>query len=195
MLKILTLLISLAVLSGVAVATTEAKCLVYMPINMSGEGTVIKLPKNRTLILAVPYSSFFSVVENPYHAIAMPYHVLKAPMVQGVEDVNLVSLAGIKIKSECTFKEHKVVQELVTVDLTHPADKEQMPDGYVPSDEIVQLTLECIRRMATDEHQQWFRPTIKIIGKAGDEKKWKAWEDAFNQQKDFSQPFQRPKAP
>ncbi|MFT6792039.1 MAG: hypothetical protein ACJAR1_000018 [Rubritalea sp.] len=54
-------------------------------------------------------------------------------------------------------------------------------------------TLECIRGTATDKHQQWIRPEIKIPGKPSSKGKWQPWQKQFNKQ-DFSKPFNRPKA-
>ncbi|YCM43084.1 hypothetical protein V2O64_17390 [Verrucomicrobiaceae bacterium 227] len=79
--------------------------------------------------------------------------------------------------------------EVVTVDVSkfHAAD-------YEPSLEVVAIaTLECIRRTASDERQEWRRPILKIVGKPADAAKWKRWEEVFNQQ-DFSKSFVPPKS-
>jgi hypothetical protein len=98
-----------------------------------------------------------------------------------------VSQAGIRIRSDCTFEGNKLKQELVTVDLS----KCQPIDHGPPLEVIVEAALECIRRTATDRHQNWPRPVLRIIGNPVDEAKWKRWVAKFNQQ-DFSKPFKRP---
>jgi len=156
---------------------------------MRSEGTVISLPEEGFIILAVPYSSGFSVPEKPYDAITRPHTMLSMRQNQGGWDSNLVSRTGIKIQSDCTFDGSKFKQEVVTVDFS----KFKATD-YEPSLEVIaEATLECIRRTAMDDHQNWPRPVLKIIGKPTDEAMWKLWVEVFNKQ-DFSKPFKRPQA-
>jgi len=106
---------------------------------------------------------------------------------QGGLDSNLVSRTGIKIQSDCTFDGSKFKQEVVTVDFS----KFKATD-YEPSLEVIaEAALECIRRTAMDDHQNWPRPVLKIIGKPTDEAMWKLWVEVFNKQ-DFSKPFKSP---
>ena len=177
----------------VSFASTDATCLVYQPIDMRSESTVIKLPASGFMIIAVPYTSGFSLVENPYHAITLPFSMLSTPKQKDSWDSNLASRAGIQIKSQCIFegegKESKLKNEVVTVNISKCVIKDK---DYGPSLEtVLEATLECIRRTATDKHQQWIRPEIKILGKPSDKDKWSLWEDKFNKQ-DFSKPFTRP---
>ena len=182
-------LLSVASLVGTSYATTDATCLVYQPIDMRSEGTVIKLPQGGFIILAVPYLSGFTVSEKPYDAITRPYVMLSMRHRQGAPDSNLASRAGIKIQSQCFFEGSKLKKEVVTVNLSDFVAK-----NYELSLEVItEATLECIRRTATDERQKWLRPTIRIIGKPTDKAKWKVWEESFNKQ-DFSKPFKRPEA-
>jgi hypothetical protein len=183
-------ILAAVVFHGFCHASSESTYLVYQPIDMRSEGTVIRLPQEGFIILAVPYASHFNAPENPYGAITLPYGMLSRPLRQGAPDSNLVSRAGIKIESQCTFDGKDLKEELVTVDVSKFEAKE-----YEPALEVIaEATLECIRRTATDEHQQWLRPVLKIIGKPADEALWKRWENAFNHQ-DFSKPFKRPDAP
>lgn len=156
---------------------------------MRSEGTVIKLPEDGFIILAVPYLSGFSVPEKPYDAITQPHTMLSMRKNQGAWDSNLVSRTGIKIQSACTFDGNKLKDEVVTVDFSKFKPTDDKPSLEV----IAEATLECIRRTATDEHQNWPRPVLKIIGKPADEAMWKIWEEVFNKQ-DFSKPFERPQA-
>ena len=175
------------IIAGTCLASTDATCLVYQPIDMRSEGAVIKLPDDGFIILAVPYLSGFSVPEKPYGAITRPHTMLSMRQNQGAWDSNLVSRTGIKIQSDCTFDGSKLKEEVVTVDFS----KFKSTD-YEPSLEVIaEATLECIRRTATDDHQNWPRPVLKIIGKPTDEAMWKLWVEAFNKQ-DFSKPFKRP---
>lgn len=175
--------------AGTCLAATDATCLIYQPIDMRSEGTVIKLPQEGFIILAVPCLSGFSVPEKPYDAITRPHTMLSMRKNQGEWDSNVVSRTGIKILSACTFDGSRLKEEVVTVDLS----KFQSTD-YEPSLEvIVEATLECIRRTATDDHQNWFRPVVKILGKPADEAMWSLWAETFNKQ-DFSKPFTRPQA-
>jgi len=168
-------------------ATTDATCLIYQPIDMRSEGTVISLPENGFIILAIPYSSGFSVSEKPYSAITKPHKMLSMRKNKGTWDSNLISRTGIKIHSNCFFEDSKMIKEEVSIDLSNV-----IITNYGPSLEvIVEATLECIRRTATDKHQQWKRPLIRIIGKPSDQPKWKRWEKTFNEQ-DFTKPFKRP---
>ncbi len=172
---------------GTCRATTDATCLIYQPIDMRSEGTVIKLPEEGFIILAIPYLSGFSVPEKPYDAITRSHTMLSMRQNQGAWDSNLVSRTEIKIHSDCAYEGTKLKEEVVTVDLSgfHSTD-------YEPSQAaIVEATLECIRRTATDGHQNWPRPILKIIGKPADEARWKLWMESFNNQ-DFSKPFKRP---
>jgi hypothetical protein len=178
------------IIAGTCLASTDATCLVYQPIDMRSEGTVIKLPDDGFIILAVPYLSGFSTPEKPYGAITRPHTMLSMRQNQGAWDSNLVSRTGIKIQSDCTFDGSKLREEVVTVDFS----KFKSSD-YEPSLEVIaEATLECIRRTATDDHQNWPRPVLKIIGKPTDEAMWKLWAEAFNKQ-DFSKPFKRPPVP
>jgi len=178
------------IIAGTCLASTDATCLVYQPIDMRSEGTVIKLPDDGFIILAVPYLSGFSTPEKPYGAITRPHTMLSMRQNQGAWDSNLVSRTGIKIQSDCTFDGSKLKEEVVTVDFS----KFKSSD-YEPSLEVIaEATLECIRRTATDDHQNWPRPVLKIIGKPTDEAMWKLWAEAFNKQ-DFSKPFKRPPVP
>lgn len=170
-------------------ASTDATCLVYQPIDMRSEGTVIKLPEDGFIIVAVPYLSGFSVPEKPYVAITKAHKMLSMRQNQGDWDSNLVSRTGIKIQSDCTFDGNRFKEELVTVDLS----KFQSTDYDPALEVIVEATLECIRRTATDDHQNWPRPVLKIIGKPTNEAMWKLWVEVFNKQ-DFSKPFKRPQA-
>ena len=154
---------------------------------MRSEGTVIKLPKNGYIILPIPYLSGFSVPEKPYGAITRPHTMLSMRQNQGTWDSNLVSRTGIKIQSDCTYEGTKLKEEVVTVDFSG-----FKATDYDPSLEVIaEATLECIRRTATDEHQNWPRPVLKIVGKPTDESMWKLWVETFNTQ-DFSKPFKRP---
>gem|GEM_PF-2138947 len=154
---------------------------------MRSEGTVISLPEEGFIILAVPYSSGFSVPEKPYDGITRPHTMLSMRQNQGGLDSNLVSRTGIKIQSDCTFDGSKFKQEVVTVDFS----KFKATD-YEPSLEVIaEAALECIRRTAMDDHQNWPRPVLKIIGKPTDEAMWKLWVEVFNKQ-DFSKPFKSP---
>ncbi|MES2922788.1 MAG: hypothetical protein V4819_14635 [Verrucomicrobiota bacterium] len=187
--SIVSILVAIA-FHGFSHASTPATCLVYQPIDMRSEGTVIHLPEQGFIILPVPYLSAFSVPEKPYDAITRPHSMLAMPLQHGDPDSNLVSRAGITIQSACMFEGDKLKEEVVSVDFSRFESKD-----YEPSlDVIAEATLECIRRTATDEHQKWLRPVLKIIGKPTDEARWKRWEDAFNQQ-DFSKPFRQPEAP
>ena len=178
------------VFPGICHASSESTYLIYQPIDMRSEGPVIRLQQEGFIILAVPYASHFNAPEKPYSAITLPYGMLSRPLRQGAPDSNLVSRAGIQIQSQCTFDGNKLKEEVVSVDFLKFEAKE-----YEPAlDVIAEATLECIRRTATDEHQRWLRPVLKIIGKPADEAMWKRWEDAFNHQ-DFSKPFKRPDAP
>jgi len=154
---------------------------------MRSEGTVIKIPQGGFIILAVPYSSGFTVSEKPYGAIARPYAMDSMRKNQGEWDSNLVSRVGIQIQSNCSFDGNKIKEEVVTVDLSGFRGKNYDP----PLELILEATLECIRRTATDKHQQWRRPILRIIGKPTDNAKWKLWVDTFNKQ-DFSKPFKCP---
>jgi len=155
---------------------------------MRSEGTVIKIPQSGFIILAVPYLSGFSVSEKPYYAIARPYAMDSMRKNQGGWDSNLVSRVGIQIHSNCLFDGNKIKEEIVTVDLSGFRGED-----YDPSLELIlEATLECIRRTATDKHQQWRRPVLRIIGNPMDNIKWKRWVNVFNKQ-DFSKPFKRPK--
>jgi hypothetical protein len=154
---------------------------------MRSEGTVIKLPDEGFMILAVPYLGAFSVPEKPYEAITRPYSMLSMREEQVAGDSNLISRTGIRIRSDCTFEGNKLKQELVTVDLS----KFQPIDGGPALEVIVEATLECIRLTATDRHQNWPRPVLRIIGNPVDESKWKLWVAEINRQ-DFSKPFKRP---
>ncbi len=177
------------IIAGTCRASTDATCLVYQPIDMRSEGTVIKLPEKGFIILAVPYLSGFSVAEKPYHAITKPHRMLSMRRNQEDRDSNLVSRTGIKIQSDCTFDGNRLKEELVTVDLS----KFQSADDDPSLEVIVEATLECIRRTAKDDHQNWPRPVLKIIGKPTDEAMWKLWVEGFNKG-DFSKPFKRPQA-
>lgn len=177
-----------SMIAGTCWASTDATCLVYQPIDMRSEGTVIKLPENGFMILAVPYLGAFSVPEKPYEAITRPYRMLSMRQEHAGGDSNLVSRTGIRIRSDCTFDGNKLKQELVTVDLS----RFQPGDDGPALEVIVEATLECIRRTATDRHQNWPRPVLRIIGKPADDAVWKPWADEFNQQ-DFSKPFRRPR--
>lgn len=190
--KLIAILSVLAALSfpSVCFATNDATCLVYQPIDMRGESSVIRLPKEGFIILPIPYLSGFSVAEKPYDAIALPYKMLSMRHPEGFPDSNLISRAGITIRSICIFEGKKLKQELITVDLSGFCGYEYDPSLKVTAE----AALECIRRTATDERQNWIRPVLKIVGKAGEEAAWKRWEDAFNKQ-DFSKPFKRPLAP
>lgn len=155
---------------------------------MRSEGTVIKLPEDRFIILPIPYLSRFSMPEKPYDAITRPHQMLSMRENQSEWDSNLVSRTGIKIHSYCAFEGSTLKEEIVTVDFS----KFEATD-YDPSLEVIaEATLECIRRTATDEHQNWPRPVLKIIGKPTDEAMWKVWVETFNKQ-DFSEPFKIPK--
>lgn len=174
---------------GTCLASTDATCLVYQPIDMRSDGIVIRLPEEGFITLPVPYLDAFGVPEKPYNAITKPYVMLSMRHQEGNPDSNLISRAGITIQSECTFDGSKIKEEVVTVDLS----KFQAKD-YDPSLEVIaEATLECIRRTATDEHQNWIRPVLKIIGKPAEEAMWRLWVEAFNKQ-DFSKPFKRPKS-
>ncbi len=104
-------------------------------------------------------------------------------------DSNLISRTGVKIQSDCTFDGSKLKEEVVTVDFS----KFKSTDYEPLLEAIAQATLECIRRTATDDHQKWPRPVLKIIGKPADEAMWKLWVEEFNKQ-DFSKPFKRPQS-
>lgn len=186
--KLLTIFIASA-FAGACLASSDATCLIYQPIDMRSEGSVIKLPKEGFIILAVPYLSAFTVSEKPYHAITRSYAMLSMRRNQAGWDANVVSRTGIKIQSNCTFDGNKVKDEVVTVDLENFQAKDYDQSLGV----IVEATLECIRLTAMHERQQWRRPILKIIGKPSDKAKWKRWEDKFNKQ-DFSKPFKRPQA-
>lgn len=92
------------VIAGPCFATTDATCLVYQAIDMRNESTVIKLPKEGFIILAIPYASSFSALAMPYHAIARPHQMLSMRPNQGEWDSNLVSRTGIKIQSDSIFE-------------------------------------------------------------------------------------------
>ncbi len=156
---------------------------------MRSEGTVIRLPEAGFIILPVPYLSAFSMPEKPYDAITRPNVMLSMRHQEGDPDSNLVSRAGIKIRSDCTFDGSKLKEEVVSVDLSNFHANDYDPSLKV----IVAATLECIRRTATDEHQNWTRPVLKIIDQPLNEAMWKRWEEAFNKQ-DFSKPFKCPEA-
>ena len=185
----LTLAILIApIIAGTGFASTDCSCLIYQPIDMRSEGTVIKLPEDGYIIVPIPYLSGFSMPEKPYGAITRPHTMLSMRENQGAWDSNLVSRTGIKIRSYCTFDGSKLKEELVTVDFS-----QFKATRYDPSLEIIaEATLECIRRTATDKHQNWPRPVLKIVGKPANEAMWKLWVEAFNKQ-DFSKPFMRPK--
>jgi hypothetical protein len=172
---------------GTCLASTDATCLIYQPISMRSEGTVIRLPETGFLILPVPYLSAFSVAEKPYDAITRPYRMLSMRNQQGTPDSNVASGVGIKIQSSCTFDGNKLKEEVVSVDLSNFQARDDGPSLEV----IAEAVLECIRRTATDERQDWIRPIVRIIGKPANEAMWKRWEGVFNKQ-DFSKPFKRP---
>lgn len=181
--------VAAALFSNTCLASSDATCIIYQPIEMRSEGTVIKLPKEGFIIFPVPYISAFSIPEKPYSAITRPYTMLSMRNPKNPSDSNLVSRAGVKIQSDCTFEGNKLKEEVVTVDFL----KFKAAD-YEPSLEVIaEATLECIRLTATDKHQNWRRPVLKIIGKPKDKAMWKSWEKAFNTQ-DFTKPFKRPKA-
>jgi len=187
--SILAILIA-PIIAGTCLASTDCTCLIYQPIDMRSEGTVIKLAEDGYIILPIPYLSGFSVPEKPYGAITRPHTMLSMRRNQGAWDSNLVSRTGIKIHSDCTYAGAELKEEVVTVDFSAFKATDHDPSLEV----IAEATLECIRRTATDEHQNWPRPVLKIIGKPKDEEKWKPWIDAFNKQ-DFFKPFKRPQAP
>ena len=133
--------------------------------------------------------SGFSIPEKPYGAIASPYVMMSERKKEGDTDLNVISTAGITIGSNCTYEGDKIKEEVVTVDFS----KFQATYNHLSLEVIAEATLECIRRTATDEHQQWRRPVLKIIAKPTDEAMLKPCVDAFNKQ-DFSKPFKRPLA-
>jgi len=176
--------------AAITSASTDATCLIYKPIDMRSEGTVIKIPEGGFIVLVVPYLSGFSIPEKPYSAIARPYVMDSMRQGQDGWDSNLVSRTGIQIQSNCTFDGNKIKEEIVTVDLSKFRGHD-----YDPSlEDVLEATLECIRRTSTDKHQKWRRPILKIIGRSTDNAKWKRWMKAFNLQ-DFSKPFKRPLTP
>ena len=174
-------------IAGTSFASSDATCLVYQAIDMRSEGTVIKLPEEGFFILAVPYVGGFTVSEKPYAAIARPHQMLSMRENQDNWDSNLISRTGIQIRSNCTFEGKELKEELVTVDLT----KYESDDDEPSQELVVEAALECIRRTATDVHQEWPRPVLKIVCKPADEAVWKVWTEAFNKH-DFSKPFKRP---
>ena len=170
-------------------ASADATCLIYKPIDMRNEGRVIKVPTEGYIILAVPHSMPFSLPERPYSSISLPYVTVAMNRNRSGWDSNLVSRSGINIQSNCTYDGTKIKEEIVTVDLSKFLTTDLGPSLEVTAE----ATLECIRRTATNEYQQWRRPVLRIICKSTDKAKWKRWENAFNKQ-DFSKPFKRPTA-
>jgi hypothetical protein len=111
-----------------SIATTEATCLIYQPIDMRNESTVIKLPASGFMIIAVPYTSGFSAPEKPYYAITLPFSMLSMRKQNDSWDSNLASRAGIQIQSECMFegegKKIKLTNEVITVDISQHVIKD-----------------------------------------------------------------------
>ncbi len=162
-------------------ATVSAIVVIYQPILTAGEATVIETPKGFA-ILAVPFECFPYHAHPPYAAITQANALLSsAPEATRAGESNVATMAAIKI--ETPFEENIVRLHLENLKAVEAWELTASPD------DIVEATIECIRRMATEGKEH---PKLQITGKPGEGPKWARWDKAFLDQ-DMSRPFARPK--
>jgi hypothetical protein len=167
-------------LTSTAWATVSAIVVIYQPILVVGEATVIKTPKGFAP-LAVPFECFPYHGHPPYAAIAQPNPLLSsAPESGRAGESNLAAMAGIRI--ETPFEENTIVLHLEEL---KPVEAFELTAS---TDDIVEATIECARRMAMEGKEH---PKLRIRGKTSEEGKWTRWEKAFLNQ-DMRKPFKRP---
>ena len=161
-------------------AGMSAVVVIYQPIITQGEGDVIITPKG-FLIMAIPFDCFHYHGHPAYYAIGQPNPVLTdMPRPESTGDSNLLSLARVRVDSS-------VAGDVVSVHL----ESLKLPAfPKLAEDDVAEATLECIRRMSKDADEH---PTVKIIGKSGEDAKWRRWQDHYGKH-DLSKPYFRPGA-
>ena len=163
-----------------AYAGVSATVIIYQPIIIGGEATVIETPKGFA-IMPVPFECYHYHGRPPFDAVAQPNPILTdAPRSVLPRDSNLASLAGVTIG--WLLDEDNIYVHFENL---------RAPGGFeIAEEDVAEATLECIRRMAAEASK---RPTVQISGRRGEQAKWKRWQDQFNKH-DLAKQFKRPEA-
>lgn len=157
-------------------AGESAVAIIYQPIIDNSEE-----PSKGFTILPTPFWWFHAGGTSPYFAITQRNEILTdAPRSERVPDHNLLSSAGVVIAG--SFTDGSVYMRFENLRIpTYIGDT-------VTLDDIAEAAFECVRRVACDTKK---RPKLIISGKKGEESKWQAWQNAF-EQNDIATPFKRP---
>ena len=163
-------------------ATSMSTGIIYIPINVSNEATVLKLPKDKVIFIPIAHTSYYST-EWPYYQVTAEYVGDYGVKTNNEEKPNLNPLtdSGIKVYPKFVIQEDGELGMQITFDVAKC--KEEDAAYYLA------LAFEATRLTIVDLRTSLKHPNFLIKGKEKDSEKWKIFESVLNNhdlKKEFS---------